>query len=278
MSLQVLDHEISHWREWIGREEVREQWLDVESLRRYAAALGENLHVEDEMPSLAHWAWFLQVAAASDLGEDGHPARGGFLPPVSLPRRMFAASTMRFSAPLQPEAKAQLTSTIRDVRHRRGRSGDLVFVELERRIAQHGQLRVLERQSIVYRGIGDPIPTVVEQPQAGPADIIWQPGPVDVFRFSAVTFNAHRIHYDHPYATTVEGYPGLLVHGPFTAARLFAHARAQRGKTPSQFSFRALAPLYVSQPVHLLAGECAGEYHARRCDGEIAMTAVVSFD
>jgi len=278
MSGQVSGRDLAHWQQWIGREEHREQWLDVESLRRYAAALGESLEVESQMPSLAHWAWFLPVAAAADLGEDGHPARGGFLPPVSLPRRMFAASTMRFPAPLQLDAMAQLTSTISDVRHRRGRSGDLVFVEVERRIVQHGQLRLEERQSIVYRGIGDLVPAVVEQAQAPPADVIWQPGPVDLFRFSAVTFNAHRIHYDRAYATTLEGYPDLVVHGPFTAARLFAHARAQRGMEPGQFSFRALAPLFVSQPVHLLTGERTGEYHARRCDGEIAMTATANFD
>jgi len=277
MNAPVLDIDIRHWCEWIGREEVSEQCLDIESLRRYAAALGESLNVEQEMPALAHWAWFLPVAAARDLGEDGHRARGGFLPPVSLPRRMFAASSMRFSAPLQLEAHAQLTSTICDVRHRRGRSGDLVFVELERRIVQHGQTRVEERQSIVYRGIGDPVPAIVPQPQAMPIGAIWQPEPVDLFRFSAVTFNAHRIHYDHLYATTVEGYPALVVHGPFTAARLFAHARAQRGISPNQFTFRALAPLFVSQPVQLLAGE-HGEYHARRCDGEIAMTAAACFD
>jgi len=276
MSVQGLERDVAHWREWIGREEVRTQRLDVESLRRYAAALGEDLSVEAMIPALAHWAWFLPVAAK--LGEDGHPARGGFLPPVSLPRRMFAASSMRFPAPLQLDTMAQLTSTIADVRHRRGRSGDLVFVEVERRITQHGQLRVEEHQSIVYRGIGEPVPAVVGQPQAQPADIIWQPGPVDLFRFSAVTFNAHRIHYDRPYATTVEGYPDLVVHGPFTAARLFAHARTCNGKTPGQFSFRALAPLFVSQPVHLLKGERTGEYHARRCDGEIAMTATASFD
>jgi len=279
MSGQVADTEVRHWQGWIGREEVCEQHLDAESLRRYAAALGESLQVEEQMPALAHWAWFLPVAAAAELGEDGHPARGGFLPPVSLPRRMFAAAQMRFAAPLQLNAHAQLTSSIADVRHRHGRSGDLVFVEVERHIRQGGQLCVEERQSIVYREIGAPTPAVIAQSEAAHAgDALWTPTSVDLFRFSAVTFNAHRIHYDHPYTTAVEGYPGLVVHGPFTAARLFAHARARAGRSPTSFAFRALAPLFVSQPVRLQAGVDTGEYHARRCDGEIAMTASTSFD
>jgi len=272
MSGAIMHADVQHWQAWIGREEVREQWLDVDSLRRYAAALGESLEVEIQMPSLAHWAWFLPVAGASELGEDGHPKRGGFLPPVSLPRRMFAASSMCFPAPLQLDAKARLVSTIADVRHRSGRSGDLVFVEIERHICQGGQLRVEERQVIVYRDVGPSLPAIVAEPQSECADSIWQPGPVDLFRFSAVTFNAHRIHYDRPYAMAVEGYPDLVVHGPFTAARLFAYARAKSGKAPEAFAFRALAPLFVSQPVRLLTGARAGEYHARRCDGEIAMT------
>nr|WP_273544242.1 MaoC family dehydratase N-terminal domain-containing protein [Luteimonas saliphila] len=264
------------WRSWIGREEVRAQRLDVESLRRYAAATGESLDVETSLPALAHWAWFLPVAAASEIGEDGHPKRGGFLPPVSLPRRMFASSSMRFPAPVLIDENATLTSTIADVKHRGGRSGTLVFVEVERRIAQAGRVRVEERQTVVYRDAGDPVPAIVEAPEAQVADA-WRPGPVDLFRFSAVTFNSHRIHYDRAYATGPEGYPGLVVHGPLTAAKLFAHARDHAGRAPSAFAFRAQAPLFASQPVRLAAGEAEGEYRALRCDGEVAMTATVAF-
>lgn len=276
MSSPVSSADLVHWREWIGRQEMREQRLDVESLRRYAVAIGEESAVEEMPPSLAHWAWFLPVVAASQIGEDGHPRRGGFLPPVSLPRRMFAASSMRFLAPLQLDAQATLTSVIADVKHRSGRSGDLVFVEVNRRIVQDGRACVEERQTIVYRDAGGRVPEVTDA-RSDVEGTLWIPGPVDLFRFSAVTFNAHRIHYDRSYATGVEGYPDLVVHAPFTAARLFGHARSQAGRAPSSFTFRAQAPLFVSQPVRLVAGDGAGEYRALRCDSDVAMSATAGF-
>lgn len=279
MTTPLSSADLAHWREWIGRQETREQRLDIESLRRYAVAIGEEAAVETWMPSLAHWAWFLPTVAAAEIGEDGHPKRGGFLPPVSLPRRMFAASTMRFPAPLRLDRPATLTSTIADVRHRSGRSGDLVFVEVDRRIAQDQHVCIEERQTIVYREAGGRLPPVVPAEQAGStsAGALWTPGPVDLFRFSAVTFNAHRIHYDLPYTTEVEGYPNLVVHAPFTAARLYGYARSQAGRAPSSFTFRAQAPLFVSQPVRLAAGAAEGEYRALRCDGEVAMLATAEF-
>jgi 3-methylfumaryl-CoA hydratase len=210
---------IANWQTWIGRTETRTELLELESLRRYAAALGESLDVEAVPPSLAHWAFFLPVAAPDQLGPDGHPKRGGFLPPVTLPRRMFAAADMSFPAQLLLGRPAARTSRIVGVTHKVGRSGDLILVEVEHEIAQYGQMRVHERQTIAYRDVGAPVPTVTPTGQALAADAItWLPGTVDLFRFSAVTFNSHRIHYDAPYATGEEGYPGLVVHGPFTAA------------------------------------------------------------
>jgi len=262
---------IAHWQTWIGRTETRTELLDLESLRRYAAALGENPDVETVPPSLAHWAFFLPVAAPDELGPDGHPKRGGFLPPVTLPRRMFAAADMSFPAQLLLGRPATRTSRIAGITHKTGRSGDLILVEVEHEIAQYGQRRVHERQTIVYRDAGAPVPPVIpaEQVQAQGA-ITWLPGTVDLFRFSAVTFNSHRIHYDAPYATGEEGYPGLVVHGPFTAAKLF-HLAASRGAI-HQFSFRALAPLFVDQPVALVRGE-EDSVAAMRCDGVTAMAA-----
>ena len=131
-----------------------------------------------------------------------------------------------------------------------------------------------ERQTIVYRGAGPPTPPVAPAaPPPGRDAEVWTPGPVDLFRFSAVTFNAHRIHYDLPYATGEEGYPGLVVHGPFTAARLFALARRRAGKSLKSFSFRAVAPLFAGQPVYLAPGEGDGDIVALRQDGAVAMTA-----
>ncbi|WP_068086620.1 FAS1-like dehydratase domain-containing protein [Novosphingobium rosa] len=274
MTLPASD--IAHWQSWIGKSESRSEVLDAQALRRFAAALGESLDVEAQQPSLAHWAFFLPVAPADQIGPDGHPKRGGFMPPVSLPRRMFAAGEMRFGAPLVLGETATRTSTILDLTHKAGRSGELVLLEVEHTIEQQGDIRVSERQTIVYRDAGAATPAVIPgdiAPQ--PDDAVWTPSPVDLFRFSAVTFNSHRIHYDLPYATGEEGYPGLVVHGPFTAARLFGHAR-RKGLSPTGFSFRAKAPLFCGPSIVLRDGG-DGALAALRCDGTEAMAATVQF-
>jgi 3-methylfumaryl-CoA hydratase len=270
----VTPEDVATWSAWIGKREVREERLDPEALRRYAAALGVDLEVERVQPPLAHWAFFLPVALASEIGPDGHPKRGGFLPPVTLARRMFASADMRFGPRLRLGEPARLTSTVAEVKHRSGKSGDLVFVEVDRVIDQGAEACVSERQTIVYRADGGVTPAVEPKLQAvGEGDVIWTPGPVDLFRFSAVTFNSHRIHYDLPYAREQEGYPGLVVHGPFTAARLHAFAEQRAAQRLRTFAFRAQAPMFCGQPIRLTAGEAAGEVRAMRCDGAVAMTA-----
>lgn len=269
MSAKVSEGNLAHWRSWIGRTEEREEVLDAESLRRFAAALGEDLDVERVQPSLAHWAFFLPVVGPDMIGPDGHPKRGGFLPPVSLERRMFASAEMRFTGGLRLGEPARRMSMVRNLRHRSGASGELVLVDVEHAISQDGEERVFEKQTIVYRDAGGAMAAVEDEGLAGEGEV-WIPGPVDLFRFSAVTFNSHRIHYDFPYVTGEEGYPDLVVHGPFTAARLFGFAARREGRLAA-FSFRAAAPLFVSQPVRLEAGESPGSYRAVRCDGVVAM-------
>ncbi|MFN3523616.1 MAG: MaoC family dehydratase N-terminal domain-containing protein [Phenylobacterium sp.] len=270
----VSAEDVEAWRAWIGRVETHEEVLDPEALRRFAAAVGADLEVERVQPPLAHWAFFLPVVAGSEIGPDGHPRRGGFLPPVTLPRRMFAAADMGFGARLRLGEPARLTATIADVRHRAGKSGDLVFVEVDRAITQGEETCVAERQTIVYRAEGGRTPAVEPRLQAlAPGDMVWTPGPVDLFRFSAVTFNSHRIHYDLPYAREAEGYPGLVVHGPFTAARLHAFAEARAGRRLRTFAFRAQSPMFAGQPIRLTGGEAEGEVRAIRADGTVGMTA-----
>lgn len=266
---------IEAWRGHIGRSEVRRQLLDVETLRRFAAATGADMDVERAPPPLGHWAYFLDVVPPGDLGPDGHPKRGRLLPPVTLPRRMFASASIVFSEPLALGREAELTLTVADVKHRSGRTGDLVFVEVDRLLTQDGRERLTERQTIVYRGVGDPTPPVQPKPQPQRAgEEIWTPGPTDLFRFSAVTFNSHRIHYDQAYVRDEEGYPGLVVHGPFTAVKLAAlAARARPGQALRRFAFRANAPLFVGQPVQLAPAAAPGEVEAIRCDGTLAMSA-----
>ena len=261
--------------DWIGRTQAEQAVLDPEVCRRYAAAMGARLDVEGAFPPLGHWAYFNEAAAPTDLGPDGHPRRGGFMPPVALPRRMFAAASFRFEGPLELGSPAERVSTIADVRRRTGRSGELVLVDVERRLSQRGAAKLTETQTIVYREAGAPTSPVVDKGVAGEGEV-WRPTPVDLFRFSAATFNGHRIHYDDPYARGVEGYPGLVVHGPFTAAKLVALASRRAAAPLKTFSFRALAPLFVGQPVLLRQAAEPASVEAVRCDGERAMTATFS--
>ena len=264
----VTDAQVAKWREAIGREQVEEERLDPPGLQRFAKAVGS-----DTQPALGHWAFFLPSPTDADVGPDGHPRRGGFLPDISLERRMFAASEIAFHHRLVTEADATQTSRVVDVSHKRGASGDLVFVKVEKRIEQAGTLCITETQTYVYRDPGAPV-TLPECTDNNISKASWTPYEVNLFRFSAATGNAHRIHYDLPYTRNVEGYPALIVHGPFTAAKL-GDLAGQEGELAT-FAFRANAPLFCGQPIQLkTAGE--GQFEAIRCDGVQAMTASATF-
>ncbi len=269
---------IARCREAIGRRRELTQRLDASSLLRFAAATGWD--GDNRPPPLAHWAFFHEVAADADLGADGHPRPGGFLPfAPELPRRMFASAVIRFERPLVFDAPAEMALEVADVRHKQGRGGDLLFVDVARTIAQSGAPCVRETQTLVYRPavaatpspLPAPAPDAFVAPEGGE---LWRPGPANLFRFSAATFNGHRIHYDRLYAVEVEGYPGLVVHGPFLAARLAALA-ARRAPLAS-FEFRAAAPCFVDQPIRL-AEVAPGELQAIRCDGVLCVTAKATY-
>jgi 3-methylfumaryl-CoA hydratase len=191
---------------------------------------------------------------------------------------MFVGSEISFVEPLALDEVARRVSTIAAVTHKTGKSGELVLLEIVHEIEQLAKVCVREQQTLVYREEGAPtsavVPLIAPQPGA-PGDTMWQPGPVELFRFSAATFNSHRIHYDYLYATGVEGYPGLVVHGPFTAARLYRHAA--RDRRPARFGCRAIAPLFADQPIRITGNATNGEVVAIRCDGAAAMRATVSF-
>ena len=274
--------ELELWRRRVGQTETRRQRLDVEALRRFALAVDADPDVERTPPPLGHWAWFLETAATDRLGPDGHPQREGSSGP-SL-RRMFASANVSFDGPLVLGHDAELALTVADVKRRAGQAGDLVFVEVDRVLTQDGAVRLRERQTLVYRAAGGLTPPVTPAADVDPidGDEAWTPGPVELFRFSAVTFNSHRIHYDLAYATEVEGYPGLVVQGPFTAAKLCALARRRGPQAPMRaFSFRATAPAFAGQTLRLRAaggsGAGSGEVQALRCDGAVAMTARAVF-
>ena len=274
----VSPAEIALWRKYIGRSEVRRGVLDLESLRRFALAVGASVDVDREPPPLGHWAFFPDAVPAHQLGEDGHAKRGvGLFPPVRLPRRLFAAASIHFEEPLELGEEAALTLTLVDVRHRIGKSGNIVLIDIERRLGQGGRDRVVELQTMVYREPGLPMaPVGMLDRRIREGEQLWTPRSVELFRFSAVTLNAHRIHYDQRYATRVEGYPDLVVHGPLTAIKLFSFAQSRWPRPIRRFRFRALQPLFVDQPALLTFSAEPDRVDCIRCDGSVAMSATAT--
>ncbi|MBI1205797.1 MAG: acyl-CoA dehydrogenase [Azospirillum sp.] len=268
--------------DWIGATELREEEITLAPALAALATLDDTtttLEPGSPLPWLWQWFYFLPRAPMSGVGRDGHPKRGGFLPPVTLPRRMFAGARMAFHQPLVIGKPAQRLGTIKDVSEKSGSTGKLVFVKVGYRFSQDGQLCIEEEQDIVYREAGGRTPAPVPAPFAALPEAslsrVITPDPVLLFRFSALTFNSHRIHYDRPYATTEEGYPGLVVHGPLTAVMLMDMVRRSGGPTLKGFSFRGRAPLFDLAPFRLVGRADEGKIalEAQAPDGAIAMTA-----
>lgn len=235
---------------WIGRTEESHDQLSRNLVKRIAATLGEDTPAHGEaLPPLWHWAFFQDPIAESGLGGDGHPARGGFLPPADNRNRMWAGGRLEFVAPLQVGGEATRVSTIKHIEEKHGRTGALLFVTVQHDYLQDGELAIREEQDIVYR---EPSPPKCGSGEALPAGD-WRegvvPSPTLLFRYSAVTFNGHRIHYDWPYVTETEGYTGLVVHGPLIATlNLRAFCRANPQTRLRRFAYRGLRPLIAPQP------------------------------
>lgn len=235
------------------------------------------------LPPLWHWLYFLPATAASGIATDGHARRGGFLPPVPLPRRMWAGSDITFAEPLRVGDVIERVSTIEDVAHKRGRSGELVFVNLLHEIFRDGRLALAERQRLVYRE-AEPVGSSPAPEQAAPELAQWSrsvlPDPVLLFRYSALTFNSHRIHYDRDYATRQEGYAGLVVQGPLTATLLAdLLQREMPGQQLQSFTFRGVRPLLDGQAFEL-QGRADGDtarLWALDGSGALVMTASATF-
>ena len=234
--------------DWIGRSETREDTITAAPLVALAALLDRDdppPREGDAAPPLAQWLYFLPVYRQSLAGPDGHAIKGGFLPPVELPRRMWAGSRLEFMKPLRVGSDVRRVSTIKDVVEKVGRSGPLVFVTVRHEVSDAQGLVLSDEHDIVFRGET----ALVAKPVHAPSGAKWRreihPDPVLLFRYSAVTFNSHRIHYDHPYVTKVEGYPGLVVHGPLIATLLVDLVRRNEpGLQLKSYEFRALRPLY----------------------------------
>ncbi len=267
---------------WVGRSEEIADDLSPWPATAAAAMLdAPSLAPADggALPPLWQWFYFLSVTPQSRLSVDGHPERGGFLPPVPLPRRMFAGARMRFHRPLIVGRPATRKGVIRSIEAKSGRSGALTFVTVGYEFRQDGNLCIEEEQDIVYREPGDPAPAPVPRTTESEPEGAWwldyEADPRLLFRFSALTFNAHRIHYDRPYATNEEGYPGLVVHGPLTAVLLAKLVHDNTDRRIAAFSFRGRAPLYDLAPFRLV-GRPAGdtvELAVRGPDGRTTQTA-----
>jgi 3-methylfumaryl-CoA hydratase len=275
----LSSEEIDSYRRCVGRSLVETDTVSVDVIRRIAAALDASWDESEPLEPMWHYGLFPSTIPTAQLASDGHPPRGPFMPPVRLPRRMFAGSDIRFLGELKVGREAVRRQSIVSVDHRHGRSGELVFVGARSTVTQDDVACIEEEQTIVYRAAGAPQPAVREAAPPALADgeiaETWTPSSVELFRYSAIIFNAHRIHYDRAYVTDIEGYPDLVVHGPLVATRLCQLARRVAGRPLTRFSFRAEAPTFVNQPVRLVArrADAQLQLRAERFDGEVAMSA-----
>ncbi|EER60285.1 conserved hypothetical protein [Acidovorax delafieldii 2AN] len=287
-SLRIDPEMLTQLRGWEGRSETHQDQIAAAPMRGLSATLGRHdpfPAAGDELQPLWHWLYFLPQALQQELGEDGHPRKGGFLPPVPLPRRMWAGGRLQWLQPLRVGEDVKRTSEILSVSHKSGRSGDLVFATIRHELSGGAGLAVREEQDIVYREMarpGDPAPA----PQAPPAAALWSreivPDPVLLFRYSALTFNGHRIHYDRSYAVECEAYPALVVHGPLIATLLADLARREcPGHRFASFNFRAVRPLFDRHPFRVCGRPSADGKSAllwaQDHEGWLAMQAEVQF-
>jgi 3-methylfumaryl-CoA hydratase len=255
---------MNDWSAWIGREDIRHDHIDPGAVKRWLATLDRAAPADDSVPQAYHWCLCLPDAPTAILGPDGHPLRedsdDSFLPPIPLPRRMWAASKVEFLNPLRPGQTVMRSSRVAAITEKQGGSGALVFAEVAHETHGDGELAVRETQTIVFR---EPAPADAPPAPPPPGDgrfdpTGWDahrmlvPSEVLLFRYSALTFNSHRIHYDLPYATEEEGYRGLVVHGPLTATLLLDLAQRHFGDNAlTRFDFRGTSPAICGEQLHL---------------------------
>jgi 3-methylfumaryl-CoA hydratase len=253
--------DLDHLRQWIGRSNEASDVVTAQLVRGLRATLFMEIGTPkpgDAAPFTAHWCLAQPVYPMSELGPDGHPTRGGFLPPVPLPRRMWAGGELEFFEPLRVGDEMTRTSRISDVTMKTGSTGVLCFVSVEHVVTTPRGKALRERQDIVYRDVStgtvpakaSPSPPVAQHRESHMAD------PVLLFRYSALTFNGHRIHYDRDYVTGVEGYPGLIFHGPLQAAFIVElAAKLHGGAAPKKFVYRGVQPLFEGGEFSVNANE-----------------------
>lgn len=261
--------DIAALRNWIGKSEEAADIVTPRLVQSFQASFAPHLadHAEDEAPLGLHWCLAPPISPMSALGRDGHAAKGEFLPPVPLPRRMWAGGTIETLQPLRIGEVVTRRSVIGDVSYKEGRSGPLCFVAVNHEILTPRGLALRERHNIVYREAampGGPAQAAPVPAEPRVADLTWEveASPVFLFRYSALTFNGHRIHYDFPYVTQEEGYAGLVVHGPIQATLIMNIIATLSGGEPIRLDYRGVAPLIAGAPFKVKA--------KRLADGAIA--------
>jgi 3-methylfumaryl-CoA hydratase len=269
---------------WIGRETTADDTIAPGPARALWASLeaGDDEPLAGQpLPPLWHWLYFWELTPRARLGPDGHAALGGFLPPLGQVRRMWAGSRVAFHRPLVIGATASRRTTIADITAKQGRSGALTFVMLRHEIADRDGIAITEEQDLVYRDPGTgPAKAGEPAPDGGDRIERWTADPVLLFRYSALTFNSHRIHYDAPYAKGQEGYPGLVVHGPLLATLMAGAAQRHRaGAALTRFSFRAASPVFAGEPISIhVAGDNGGaRVWVRNSEGGLAASGRVEW-
>jgi 3-methylfumaryl-CoA hydratase len=248
MTAAAATLDLDHLRQWIGRSEEKTDIVTAHLVRGLRATLFMEIGEPkpgDAAPFTAHWCLAQPVYPMSQLGPDGHPTRGGFLPPVPLPRRMWAGGELEFFDALRVGDEMKRTSRISDVTMKTGSTGVLCFVSVDHTISSPRGVAIRERQDIVYRDVPTSAPATPSKPPTAKHRESHMADEVLLFRYSALTFNGHRIHYDRDYVTKAEGYPGLIFHGPMQAAFLVEFAaKLHRGAAPAKFTYRGVQPLF----------------------------------
>ncbi len=284
---------LQHLRQWVGRTEAHHDLATAWPLAALSATLDREdppLREGDAIPEGWHWSYFLETALARELAHDGHPKRGGFLPPVTLPRRMWAGGRLDFRRPIKVGERMSRESEILAVEPKSGNSGNLLFVTVRHTLSVANEIAVVEEHDIVYRDAA--IPTAPKPPGApaasgkpASANAIWRhevmPDEAMLFRYSALIFNAHRIHYDIDYCRKQEGYPGLIVHGPLQTILLLDLSRRNAARPVRKLDYRALSPVFHNEKLTVggipAADGASAQLWTAGPSGNIAMTGTAHY-
>jgi 3-methylfumaryl-CoA hydratase len=272
--------DLDHLRQWIGRSTEASDIVTVQLVKGLRATLFQEIGEPkpgEAAPFTVHWCLAQPVFPMSMLGPDGHPTRGGFLPPVPLPRRMWAGGELEFLDPLRVGDETRRTSRISDVSVKSGSTGTLCFVAVEHVVTTPRGIAIRERQDVVYRDVAGAPAAAVKAPPPPPVAKHREThvsDPVLLFRYSALTFNGHRIHYDRDYVTKVEGYPGLIFHGPLQAAFIVElAAKLHNGQPPKKLGYRGVQPLFEGSEFSVNANDRDGalELWTANAEGQLTM-------